>query len=407
MSRIAHKPRLAVVSPFLDKRHGTERRVVEWVSRLAETFEIHVYSQRVQDLDLTKVVWHRIPKFPGPHILNFLWWFLANRLRREWDCRFRGLRPDLVLSPGINCLDADVVSVHVVFAEYSRRAGPDARLSQQPVRNWPRILHRQLYYSLVALFERRVYTRPDLTLILIARRTADSLRRYYGCDERFPVLYMGVDHNIFNLARRVSLREGARMGLGISADHFTLLLIGNDWRNKGLPVLVEAMASLPGLPIHLLVIGTDDPAAFRSAVEDRGLQTRVRFLPPRQDVEFYYAAADAYVGPSLEDTFAQPPVEAMACGLPVIVSSTNGASEVITNGSDGLILEDPTDAGTLATLIRRLYEDEDFRARLGRSGAENARQYTWERNARDLTAILEEILRRKARLAEHTLAQES
>ena len=59
------KPRLAVVSPFLDKRHGTERRVVEWVSRLADAFEIHVYSQRVDDLNLSKITWHRIPKLRG------------------------------------------------------------------------------------------------------------------------------------------------------------------------------------------------------------------------------------------------------------------------------------------------------------------------------------------------------
>ena len=68
---------------------------------------------------------------------------------------------------------------------------------------------------------------------------------------------------------------------------------------------------------------------------------RVHFLPPRQDVEFYYAAADAYVGPSLEDTFALPPQEAMACGMPVIVSAENGTSEIITDGKDGLILGIP------------------------------------------------------------------
>ena len=62
------KSRLAVVSPFVDKRHGTERRVTEWISQLAATYEIHIYSQNVQDLDLTRVTWHRIPKLPGPHL---------------------------------------------------------------------------------------------------------------------------------------------------------------------------------------------------------------------------------------------------------------------------------------------------------------------------------------------------
>ena len=77
------------------------------------------------------------------------------------------------------------------------------------------------------------------------------------------------------------------------------------------------MTELRNLPIDLLIVGREDPTPFRAMAKDRALQDRVHFLPPRKDVEFYYAAADAYTGPSLEDTFALPPAEAMACGLPV------------------------------------------------------------------------------------------
>src|ERR1700676_2451131 len=112
------KPRLAVVSPFLSKSHGTERMVVEWITHLAGDFEVHVYSQSIQDLDLSTVTWHRIPKLPGPHIFNYLLWFGANHIWRRWDRSIRGLQQDLTFSPGTNCLDADVVSVHIVFAEF-------------------------------------------------------------------------------------------------------------------------------------------------------------------------------------------------------------------------------------------------------------------------------------------------
>jgi hypothetical protein len=64
------RPRLAIVSPFLDKGYGTERIVIEWIAQLAGEFEIHVYSQEIKDLDFSQIVWHRIPKLPGPHILN-------------------------------------------------------------------------------------------------------------------------------------------------------------------------------------------------------------------------------------------------------------------------------------------------------------------------------------------------
>jgi glycosyltransferase involved in cell wall biosynthesis len=389
------KPRLAVVSPFLDKHHGTERRVVEWVSQLAEAFEIHIYSQRVEGIDPSNFTWHRVPKLPGPHLTNFLWWFFANRLWREWDRWFRGLYHDLVFSPGPNCLDADAISVHIVFAQYVRRAKSDSERAAGVVSDWARVLHRKLYYWLAVFLEHRAYASSDITLILIAKRTSIALKEFYGRRDPCPVVYVGLDHQIFNPARRASLREQARRTLELPEGRFALLLVGNDWRNKGLPVLLDAMELVRDLPIDLLVVGSDDPIGYRSMLRAKALEEQVHFLPPRTDIEFYYAAADAYAGPSLEDTFAQPPAEAMACGLAVIVSTTNGTSEIITDGKDGLILADPTDAASLAAMIRRLFGDKEFRSVLGANASETMRQYTWERNGRELTAIFKEILLRK------------
>ena len=73
---------IAVVSPFLDKRHGTEMCVAEQLERLACEYEIHLYSARVEDVDLTRIRWHRIPTLPGPHLAGYLWWFAANQVVR-------------------------------------------------------------------------------------------------------------------------------------------------------------------------------------------------------------------------------------------------------------------------------------------------------------------------------------
>lgn len=400
---MTHKPRVAVISPFLDKRHGTERRVVEWIAQIAGEFEIHVYSQRVEDLDPAKFTWHRIPKLSGPHLINFLWWFTVNRLRREWDRRFRGLQYDLIFSPGPNCLDADAISVHIVFAEYVRRIESDSDRAHQA--SLLRRLHRRLYYRLATFLEQRAYTNPNITLILIAKRTSIALEEHYGRRGPCPVVYVGLDHEIFNPARRAALRERARNELGLCDGQFVLLLIGNDWRNKGIPVLLDALAQLRELRVDLLFVSSEDPEPLHAFVSSNALDGRVRVLPPRKDVEFYYAAADAYVGPSLEDTFALPPAEAMACGLPAIVSAANGTSEIITNGVDGMILNDARDAAGLAAMICRLYEDEGFRVQLGKKAAETAQRYTWGRNGRELAAIFEDILRRKARPAAQALEQ--
>jgi glycosyltransferase involved in cell wall biosynthesis len=395
MTSGARKPRLAVVSPSLDKRHGTERLVVEWISRLAPAFEIHIYSQAVADVDFSLATWHRIPKIPGPHILNYFWWFTANRLWRARDSHFRNLRHDLVYSPGINCLDADVMSVHIVFAQYVQGIQAELSLSRNHIQTWPRILHRRLYYSLIMALERRLYASSGAPLFLIAKRTAAELERFYGRTEKLTVLYVGLDHDTFNPQRRRALREEARRQIGLSSDRFALILVGNDWHNKGVTVLVEALSKLRDRPIDLMLVSREDPAPRLATIRDAGLEGRVHFLPPRRDVEFYYAAADAYVGPSLEDTFALPPQEAMACGLPVIVSAENGTSEIITHGKDGLILADPTGVIALIDLILQLFEDPALCARLGEQAAATALQFTWERNARDLTALFQQILQEK------------
>jgi glycosyltransferase involved in cell wall biosynthesis len=94
----------------------------------------------------------------------------------------------------------------------------------------------------------------------------------------------------------------------------------------------------------------------------------------------------------LEDAFAMPPLEAMACGLPVIVSRQAGVSEVISHGTDGLILEDSEDARILAFLIHELYSDGDLRQDLGENASNTAVKYTWDGNAEQLRAVFDGIL---------------
>jgi glycosyltransferase involved in cell wall biosynthesis len=386
---------IAVVSPFIDKRHGTERRIAEWISRLGSEYEVHIYSQRVEDVDLSRMQWHRIPRLPGPYLFNFLWWFAANHLWRWWDSNFRGIRHDLVFTAGTNCFDADVISIHIVFAEFLRQTRAELAFSRNPVRFWPRLFHRWLFYRLVIFLERRMYTNPNTSLILIARKTAADLNRLYRRNGSLPIVYIGLDHRIYNPESRKQNHLKAREQLGVDPGKFVLLLVGNDWRKKGLLTLLDVLDKLKDLPLLLLVAGKDDPYPYLRRIHDRGLEGKIRFMPSRADVEWYYAAADVYIGPSLEDTFAQPPAEAMACGLPVITSATNGTAEMITDGVDGLIVQDPTDAEDLANKVRLLYESLDLCQTLGENAVRTAQKYTWDRNGEEIRAIFEQTRIRK------------
>jgi glycosyltransferase involved in cell wall biosynthesis len=386
------KPRIAVVSPFLDKLHGTERCVTEQVERLADHYEVHLYSTHVADLDLRKIVWHRIPALPGPHVFNYLWWFAANHLWRWWDRRFRGFTPDLIYSPGINCLDADLICVHIVFAEFHRRVREQLGLLRNPLGAWPRVIHRRLYYQVVKAIERLVYPRTSVRLAAVSRKVAADLAFSYGRTDRVTVIYNGWESGRFTPERRLSMRTQARGALGLAPACFALLLIGNDWKKKGLPCLLEALGKLHNPALRLMVVGRDIPNPYRAQLERLGLEDQVSFLPLRADVEFYYAAADIYVGPSLEDAFGLPPLEALISGLPVIVSSQTGVSELMTDGLDGFILEDPGDTQSLARMIDNLYRDPGLRESLGRNATRAASTYTWDHNAEQLRVLLEELL---------------
>src|SRR5216684_2461742 len=387
--------RIAIVSPFIDKRHGTERRIAEWITRLPQEYEIHIYSQRVEDVDLTRMRWHRISRIPGPHLLNFLWWLAANHLWRWWDAHVRGLRPDLVYTAGTNCWDADLISCHIVFAEFVRMSEHELRFRGSPLRFWPRLIHRKLYYRLIIFLERRMYTNPNTELILIAKKTADDLKRHYAIDGPLPIVYIGLDHKIFNREQRLRNRPEVRKQLGLGEATFALVMVGNDWKKKGLVALIEALAQLKDLPLVLVVAGKDDSAPYQKRIRELGMEGKVMFRPSRADVQWYYGAADVYVGPSLEDTFAQPPAEAMACGLPVITSATNGTAEIMTDGVDGLIIPDPTDVAGLASRIRQLYDDPALRQRLGEQASQTSQAYTWDRNGEQIRAIFAETLSRK------------
>ncbi len=391
--------RIAVVSPFIDKRHGTERRIAEWISRLPQEYEIHIYSQLVEDVDLTRMRWHRIPQIPGPHLLNFLWWLAANHMWRSRGTPHvhSGLRPDLVYTAGTNCWDADLISIHIVFAEFVRMSEHELRFRGNPLRFWPRLIHRWLYYRLIIFLERRMYTNPKTGLILIAKKTADDLKRHYGIAGPLPVVYIGLDHKIFNRELRLRNRPEVRRQGSASAGGqiHVLVLVGNDWKKKGLVALIEALAQQKDIPLALVVAGRDDSAPYQSRIRELGLEGKVKFCPSRADVQWYYAAADVYVGPSLEDTFAQPPAEAMACGLPVITTATNGTAEIMTDGVDGLILQDPNDVADLAERIRWLYEHPGTEMEsIAAQAAVTASQYTWDRNGVEMRAIFAERLRR-------------
>ena len=340
----------------------------------------------------TRLYWHKVPGIPGPHLLRYIFWFFANAVGRWWDAKFRGLKYDLTYSPGINAGNADAITVHIVFHAFYRQVISELSFRRTPVPDWPRLLHRKLYYRLIMALEKRVYGRSNVSLAAVSALVAQQLDRYFQ-RKGVRVIRNGVDADLFSVSQRIARRADARREFGLGAADFALLLIGNDWKKKGLDGLLQALSLVGALPWRLLVVGSDARGPYEKIIRDRNIPDRVFFLTPSPDVMRFYAAADAYAGPSLEDAYGLPILEAMACGLPVIASSKAGVSEIIQDGTNGIILRDPQDVQELSTKIRSLAEHRDLCIRLGEQGALTAQKHTWISNAQATKEWLEMVFR--------------
>lgn len=403
---------LAVISPFLDRAHGTERNLIEQLERfpVGGEMELHIYAQRLQDLSMAlpyragkqlpaaqpgkKALWHRVPTIPGPHLLQYIFWFHANRICRWWDAKYRNLKCELTYSPGINASDADCIAVHMVFHEFHRLVISELSFRRNPVAHWPRLLHRRLYYRLIMVLEKTIYANTEVALAAVSSLVAEQMDRYFERTD-VRVIRHGVDAERLSPSRKLARRASARQEFGLRAEDFALLLIGNDWKVKGLDGLLCALPALHDLPWKLLVVGNDVRGPYQRIIRDSGLSDRVSFLATSPDVLQFYAAADAYVGPSLQDSYGLPVVEAMSCGLPVISSSRAGVSEIIENGVNGLILCDPSNTHEISFAIRSLISNPDLCLKLGAQARQTALKETWDRNAQATWDWLNEALRRK------------
>jgi glycosyltransferase involved in cell wall biosynthesis len=409
--------RIAVISPFLDRSHGTERVIIEQLEKFPSgpDNEIHIYAQRVQDLrgaaiwkpdqrtpSTGHLFWHSVPSVPGPHLLQYIFWFFANSIRRSSDRSHNATNYDVTYSPGINAFDADAIAVHIVFHEFHHQVISELNFRETAVTDWPRLIHRRLYYRLIMALEKKIYRNPKVFLAAVSSLVAQQLEKYFQRKD-VRVIRNGVDVEHLSPSNRLARRSSAREQFGLSAADFTLLLIGNDWKKKGLDGLLRALAEIQELPWKFIVVGNDERAPYERVIRHYEMSHRVIFVAPSPDVLKFYAAVDAYVGPSLEDAYGLPVLEAMACGLPVLASSQAGVSEIIDDGINGIILRDPRDTRELLSALRHLITDPVLCRKLGGEAARIAQNHTWARNAQSTWEWLNEVARNKISVQQRIL----
>ena len=190
------------------------------------------------------------------------------------------------------------------------------------------------------------------------------------------VIYNGVDRVHFNPAAVAQTREQLRRRYGFPPDAFIVITVGVLRPEKQQTDLIQALAVLAsrGLPVHALLVGDgDERAAIERCIADLGLRGRIHLAGLADDVRPFLKLADAFVLTSTSvETFSNAALEAMAMGLPVILSRIGGAAEMVEVGGNGFLYS-PGDVTELAGHIAAFAGNQDLTRRMGRAAMTRAR----------------------------------
>lgn len=379
---------------------GAERYAVAIAEQLAARHELHVFAQAIEHDD-ARITYHRLPAMRKPRWLNQ--WLFARRVARLTATGF-----DIVHSHE-NGAAGQVQTVHVRPMRHNLLG---------TVTGFKRFLRGLKIVTSVRLM---VYLRleaarfkpcPGRVIGVVSNTLHDEMAASYPASRAcLHIIPPGVV-----VPTHPPEKSAARAAFGLPQDGLMLLFVANDYRRKGLDTLLEAMSCVvrhaaadrvsgeadPGLRatssglqplapsplagegwgeggIQLIVVGNPEQAEeYQAHCRRLGLAECVHFLGRQADMQPVYAAADMLVHPTREDSFGMVVLEAMAQGLPVIVSRAPfcGLSAELAV-DEAVLLHDPYSVDELAAALQNLLDDAPQRAALAEVGHKVAERYDW------------------------------
>lgn len=215
-------------------------------------------------------------------------------------------------------------------------------------------------------------------VIVNSQMVKREIVQLYGCpEELIDVVRNGLPFEEFRFTPEA--RRQSREALGLAPDATAVLFVGSGWERKGLRFAMKAVENCADARMQLLVAGRGARAKYRSP--------KLRFLGLVSDLPGLYAAADIFLLPTIYDPFSNACLEAMATGLPVITTNGNGFSEVIEEGLDGSVIEEPDDIGALTAALG-FWSNEKRREQLQRLREEHAREFSIASNVSATLRVL-------------------
>lgn len=372
--------RLALIRKTYTPFGGAERHVAQFIDALCSRgHEVHLYTAQwaASNRSGDGPAIHRIPVVSGMRWAE-VWSFAVRASRMAVEGGY-----DVVHSFDRVPLCDVYRAGDGVHREWLRRLR-----AAQPA--WKRAIPSLNPLHLVYLtLERGLFEGRCRAIIANSERgKAEILKHYQADPARIRVIYNSVDLDRFR-PPDAETRGKARSLAGLADNDRAVLFVGSGFARKGLETAVRAMGRLSrgssGRAV-LLVVGRGDARPYTRLAASLGLVDRVRIVGPTTDVIPWYHAADVLVLPTLYDPFANVCLEALACGVPVVTSTANGAAEALT--SDTGVVADAHDVESVARGVDAVLGWGETRVKACRATAE---RFPFERGVRETVALYDEV----------------
>jgi UDP-glucose:(heptosyl)LPS alpha-1,3-glucosyltransferase len=262
------------------------------------------------------------------------------------------------------------------------------RKFELPLKRFVRSLNRK-HRDLLRL-EKSLFTDRKVRRVIAASQLIkDEIVDLYAYPaDKIDIVRNGVPLDEFRFDPE--LREKSRQNLKLKPDQVALLFVGSGWERKGLLFAIEAMALCKDRKTRLLVAGHGNETLYKTKRLRFWREDPIRFLGEVADVVPLYAAADIFILPTIYDPFSNACLEALACGLPVVTTRSNGFSEIIEDRVHGSIVDHAADLIPLRDAIR-LWSDPARRAAARSTNIERAAQFDISKNIKQTLSILRKV----------------
>ena len=374
--------KIALAHTRLDQRGGTELDFYRTAIGLRELgHEVHLFCGEFSIDSPAGTHAHPIPIVRLGRTAR-LWSFArhAPKIMRSYDC-------DVMLSFG-----------RMIVQDVTRCGGGSHRVFLQKLAE-ERGIARRLWHalspyhqSLLALERRQFQPGHYKGVLAVSQGVKRELSVAYGIPEdKITVIYNGVDEKRFHPDLRDKFRAQIRKQWHIPLDAPAVLFVGSGFRRKGLDRLLKAWRCSQMKDMYLIVVGDDARRPrYQAWAEEQG-KGKIIFVGRRADVESYYGAADLLALPAIQEAFGNVVLEALATGLPVVVSPIAGAAEILKGELAEGILAHPEDPQELATKLLAML-DHGRNGDFARAARKLAESFSWSNHFSKLDRFLKDIV---------------